>query len=123
MSGYVTPRYRIIVDEDACGNATLCLKCVKTCLDEGHSCLGFVNKKVPATGELVPKRHEDIEHKVFSAFMINCNGCSKCVNICPNKALTLKAPEPQIPRVVVPSQPGTVMCYALADGTKVQPVK
>lgn len=123
MSNYVTPRYRIIINEDACGNAVLCLKCVKTCLDEGHNCLGYVNKKAPATGELAPKKIENIEHKIISAFMINCNGCGKCVNVCPNNALSIKAPKPQIPRVVVPKQAGTVMCYTLADGTKVQPVK
>jgi ferredoxin len=121
VSDYVTPRYRIEVDEDACGNAVLCLKCVRACLDEGHNVLGFVNKEVPETGERAPRSLQEIDHKIISAFLVNCNGCGQCVSVCPNNALSLVAPEPQLPRAVVPKEPSTVMCYTLADGTVIEP--
>ena len=35
MEDYTTPRNRIYVDEDLCGNAIECLKCVQACLDHG----------------------------------------------------------------------------------------
>lgn len=120
MSDYVTPRYKINVDEDVCGNAVLCLKCVKTCLDAGHNCMGFVNKDVPETGENAPKKLEDIDHRVFAAFLTNCNGCGKCVDICPKNALSIIVPEPQLPRIIIPTEPSIIACYTLADGTVIE---
>ena len=116
-SEYITPRYQISVDEEACGNAIDCLKCVKICLDHGPNVLGYMNKEAPE--EPYPKKLEEIDHKIISAFMINCDGCKKCIESCPHQALSLIIPEPQKPRALIPQDASVVLCGKLADGTEV----
>ncbi|MEI6610157.1 MAG: 4Fe-4S binding protein [Deltaproteobacteria bacterium] len=113
---YITPRYRISIDDDACGNAVLCQKCVHTCLEHGANCLGFVNKDSPSLDNL-PKRLEDIDHRILATFMFNCDGCNKCVEVCPKGALSLIVPEQQIPRAVIQQDGAVVLCSTQADGT------
>ncbi len=120
MSEHVTPRYRIGIDQDACGDAYVCRKCVQACLDHGANCIGFVNKEAPDP-ENPPLRIEDIDHKIMAAFMFNCDGCGNCVEVCPKGALTLIAPEPQIPRAAIYRDGCMVLCGTLADGTEVLP--
>ncbi|NPU85651.1 MAG: 4Fe-4S dicluster domain-containing protein [Syntrophaceae bacterium] len=121
MEEHVTPRYRVAVDEDACGNAIDCLKCVKTCLDHGPNVLGYMNKEAPDLDKYIPRRLEDIDHKIISGFMINCDGCGECVAVCPRSALTLVVPEPQVPRALIPRDGSIVLCGTLADGTEIFP--
>lgn len=121
MSEYITPRYRIGIDEEACGNALECLKCVRICLDHGANCLGYLNKEVPDLEKFVPHRLEDIEHKILASFMINCDGCRQCIDICPKNALSLIEPEPQIPRAIIHRDGSIVLCGTLADGTEIIP--
>lgn len=118
---HVTPRYSILVDEEACGNAIECLQCVRACLDHGPNVLGYVNKEAPDPNKFVPRRLEEIDHKIISAFMINCDGCGQCVAICPKGALSLIAPEPQVPRSLITRDGSIVMCGTLADGTEILP--
>lgn len=113
---HVTPRYRIYVDEEACGNAVECLKCVHVCRDHGANCIGYVNKEAPSLDHL-PKRLEEIDHRAFGTFMFNCDGCNQCVEICPKGAVSLVAPEPQLPRAVITQDSAIVLCSTQADGT------
>ena len=122
MAGHITPRYKIKIDEQACGNAIECLKCVHECRDHGSNVLGFVNKKSPDVNN-PPSRLEDIDHKVIASFTINCDGCGKCVRICPKEAISLIAPDHQVPRAIIDRDAYVVLCGTLADGTKVRPPK
>lgn len=121
MEEHVTPRYRIAVDEDACGNAIECLKCVRICLDHGPNVLGYMNKEAPDLDQFVPESLEDIDFKIISGFMINCDGCGQCIDACPRNALSLITPPPQIPRALIPRDGSIVLCGTLADGTEVFP--
>jgi NAD-dependent dihydropyrimidine dehydrogenase PreA subunit len=120
MSKHFTSRYKIKIDEQACGNAIECLKCVRVCRDHGPNVLGYVNKKSPDIKNL-PSRLEDIDHKIIASFTLNCDGCGRCVGICPQGAISLIAPEPQIPRAMIDRDEYIVLCGTLADGSKVRP--
>ncbi len=120
MEGYTTPRYRIYVDEDVCGNAILCLKCVKSCLDHGPNCLGFANKDIPPVGEGAPKTLQEIDHRIVTGFMIMCDGCEECIHICPKGALSIERPEPREPAARI-ERGDIIFCHTLRDGTKVYP--
>jgi NAD-dependent dihydropyrimidine dehydrogenase PreA subunit len=117
---YVTPKPMIEVDTDLCGNAILCLKCVKACLDSGPNCIGFMNSDTPTVGPGAPEKLEDIHHQIISANMINCNGCEKCVEICPRKALKLIMPEMQQPADKV-QRCDIVFCVTNRDGSTISP--
>jgi ferredoxin len=117
---HITPRPVVTVDEAACGNAILCLKCVKACLDVGFNCIGFMNTAPPLMGENAPQRLEDIRHRIIFSGMGNCNGCGKCIEMCPKGALTLQMPEPQVPTTKI-QHTDTVFCGTLRNGTKVFP--
>lgn len=120
---FKTPRYKIAVDEAACGNAIECLKCVHKCLALGRNTLGYINKETPAVGHGAPKKLEDIDHKIIAAFMINCDGCGECVAVCPKNALTLIAPAPHSPRPRFSRDGTVVLCGTLSNGRKVYPLK
>ena len=120
---FKTPRYKIAVDEAACGNAIECLKCVHKCLELGRNTLGYINKETPPVGQNAPKTLEEIDHKIISAFMFNCDGCGECVNICPKNALTLITPEPAMPRARYSRDGTIVICGTLANGQKKFPLK
>ncbi len=120
MLGQKTPRFRVYVDEDACGNAALCRKCVKACLDHGPNCLSFGNKQTPPVGELAPKTLNEIDHKVLANFMVMCDGCGQCVQVCPNGAMTLVRPEMREPAERV-SFGDIIYCHTLKGGEKVYP--
>ena len=113
---YNTPRPVIYYDAEACGNAILCLKCVKACLDTGHNLIGFMNTDSPPVGETAPGRLEDIHHMIIFSGMINCNGCKNCVDACPKNALTLEMPEPRLPAPRV-QRSDTVFCVTNRDGS------
>jgi len=117
---HTTPRPVLSVDEEACGDAILCLKCVETCLEAGPNCIGFINIDTPPVGDNAPQRLEDIPHKIITSVMINCNGCGKCVEACPKGALKLEMPEPQVPATRV-QRSDIVFCGTLRDGTRVFP--
>lgn len=119
MTKQWTPRYTIKIDQDACGNAVECLKCVKTCLDHGSNVLGFMNKETPDLSESIPGSWRDIDYCIISSFMINCDGCGKCVSVCPREAITLTAPPSQEPRAKVSIEDNIIMCAVLKDGTNI----
>jgi NAD-dependent dihydropyrimidine dehydrogenase PreA subunit len=112
---YMTPRPMIEVDTDLCGNAILCLKCVKACLDAGPNCIGFINSDTPPVGPDAPQKLEDI-----STCMVNCNGCGKCVAACLKGALKLIVPEPQQPAERV-QRCDIVFCVTKRDGSVTMP--
>jgi NAD-dependent dihydropyrimidine dehydrogenase PreA subunit len=116
---HYTPRHRLIVDEEACGNAVECLKCVHVCRDHGQNVIGFVNKETPDLEEFVPRKLEEIDHRVMGCFMINCDGCAKCVDVCPKGALSLERAEVPVPRAVINKEPAIIMCSVLKDGTRI----
>ena len=118
--GQKTPKYTLKFDQEACGNAVLCLKCVHACRDHGVNCICFVNKATPPVGEGAPKDLKDIDHKVGAPFAIFCDGCGKCVEVCPKNAITLVKPEFRDPATRV-SFGDLVYCHTLRDGTKVYP--
>lgn len=113
---YSVPRPVIDYDAEACGNAVLCLKCVKACLDTGHNLIGFMNTDDPPVGENAPKRLEDIHHMIIFSGMINCPGCGKCIDACPKKALTLVMPEPREHAAKV-QRSDIVFCVTNKDGS------
>jgi ferredoxin len=117
---YTTPRNRIYVDEEACGNAILCLKCVKVCLEHGPNLLGYANKDTPPVGEDAPKSLQEIDHKIVTRWMVLCDGCEECLRACPRGALSLVRPEPREPATRI-SRGDIVFCHTLRDGTKVYP--
>lgn len=117
MSAQVTPRHRIYIDKEACGNAIECLKCVHVCHDNGPNCIGFVNETIPPVGDKAPKTLQEIKHVVFGAFMFKCNACGDCVAICPNNAITLVKAETLTPSVIVYNTPFEIRCTTLKDGT------
>lgn len=122
MSNYVTPRYRISIDEDKCGNAKLCLKCVKTCFEYGPNCLAYTNKEIPEPDIYMPKSIDDIDYKVFASYLIGCDGCGKCKQVCPKECIEIITPEPQIPRALITKESSVVLCATLADGTEIFPL-
>ncbi|WP_258361136.1 4Fe-4S dicluster domain-containing protein [Moorella sulfitireducens] len=117
MSTYVTPRHRVYFDHAACGNAIECLKCVHVCRDHGANCIGFVNEKTPPVGENAPKRLEDIKHIVFGVRMYRCDGCGKCVEVCPRNAVRLEKVDVPVPRAVVYQPPFEIRCSIFKDGS------
>ncbi|MDD5171115.1 MAG: hypothetical protein PHN75_20025 [Syntrophales bacterium] len=117
---YATPRPLIEVDTDRCGNAVLCLKCVKACLDAGPNCIGFINTDTPPVGPDAPQELEDIQHQIISTCMVNCNGCGKCVVACQKGALRLVMPERQQPADRV-QRCDIIYCVTKKDGTVVMP--
>ncbi len=122
MSAYVTPRHRIYFDYEACPNANDCRKCVDACKKYGGNCIGFVAKDVPkSTGPEAPKGLWDIPHRAFGWFMVRCDACGKCVEVCPKNAITLVKAAPPVPRAVVHQAPDIIMCATLKDGTQVTP--
>jgi ferredoxin len=80
-----------------------------------------MNKETPDLSEFVPKRLEEIDHKIISGFMINCDGCGKCAAVCPKDAIKVQAPPPQEPRAKVDIQDNIIMCPILRDGSRVLP--
>ena len=118
-----TPRYQIDIDEEACGNAIECLKCVHRCLELGRNTLGYINKETPDIGPNAPKTLEAIDHKIIAAFMIDCNGCGECVTVCPKDALALVSPGNASPRARITRDGSLVMCGIMANGRTVYPLK
>ena len=84
--------------------------------------LGYINKETPPVGQNAPKTLEEIDHKIISAFMFNCDGCGECVNVCPKNALTLITPEPAAPRARYSRDGTIVICGTLANGKKKFPL-
>lgn len=119
---FKTPRYKIDIDEAACGNAIECLKCVHKCLELGRNNLGFINKETPAVGQNAPGTLEEIDHRIVAAYMLNCDGCGECVSVCPKNALSLVAPEIPLPRTILSKDATVVMCGTLSSGKKVYPI-
>lgn len=114
---YTTPRHKILYDKEKCGNAYLCLKCVEASNDNGCLCIGWMNTETPQAG--VPQRWEDIDWKIITAFMPNCDACGKCVKACPKDALKLELAPPRTPAARV-QRSDIVFCYTLKDGTKIK---
>ena len=121
MSEYRTPRHKIAVNQELCGDAIKCLKCVHTCLDHGPNCLGFVNQETPSLDENAPKRLEDIPHRIVTIGMYMCDGCQECIKVCPKDALTFIPAKLHQPRAVIRKASYNVNCTVLADGTVVGP--
>lgn len=113
---YNTPRPVIYCDAEVCGNAILCLKCVKACLDTGYNLIGFMNTDPPPVGEKAPEKLEDIQHMIVFSGMINCPACKKCIEACPKNALTLQMPEACLPAGKV-QRSDTVFCVTNRDGS------
>lgn len=117
---YYVQRYKLEIDLEKCGNAVLCLQCVKACNHHGAKCISYVNRETPDPDNQ-PKTLRDIHHIVGGGLMYNCDGCGLCVEACPKQCIRLIPPEPQLPRAVIPAKPATVRIVKLKDGTSHMP--
>jgi ferredoxin len=71
----------VIFDHERCTNPEECLKCVKVC---SPHVLAFFPTPTRPTGETIPPP------RVLLFLPEMCNLCNLCVEVCPEKALSIK---------------------------------